>query len=93
MLKTLGASRRTIAGSFVLRAALLGLFAGGVALGAGILGGWAVSHYIMETNFSVIWPNALLIIAGGVLATVLAGLGFAVRSLNARPAQVLRARE
>ena len=93
MLKTLGASRRMIAGSFVLRAALLGLFAGTVALGAGILGGWAVSRFIMETSFAVIWPNAVLIIAGGVLATVLAGLGFALRSLNARPAQVLRSKE
>lgn len=93
MLKTLGASRRKIAASFVLRAALLGFFAGIVALGAGILGGWAVSRFIMETSFSVIWPNALLIILGGVAATVIAGLGFAVRSLNARPAQVLRARE
>ena len=93
MLKTLGASRRKIAASFVLRAALLGFFAGIVALGAGILGGWAVSRFIMETSYSVIWPNALLIIMGGVAATVIAGLGFAVRSLNARPAQVLRARE
>jgi putative ABC transport system permease protein len=47
----------------------------------------------METDFAVIWPSALLVILGGVLATVLAGLGFAMRALNARPAQVLRARE
>ncbi len=93
MLKTLGASRRAIAGSFILRAALLGFCAGAVALLAGILGGWAVSHYVMETDFTVIWPSALLVVTGGVLATVLAGLGFAWRSLNARPAQVLRARE
>jgi len=93
LLKTLGASRRAIAASFVLRAALLGLFAGSVALLAGILGGWAVSHFVMETSFSVIWPSALLIVTGGALASVLAGLGFALRALNARPAQVLRARE
>ena len=93
LLKTLGASRRKIAGSFILRAALLGLFAGTVALGAGILGGWAVSRFIMETDFTVIWPNAVLIIVGGIAATVLAGLGFAIRSLNARPAHVLRSRE
>jgi len=91
LLKTMGASRRTIASSFVLRAALLGLFAGGVALMAGIAGGWAVSHYVMETDFTVIWPNALMIIAGGVLGTVLAGLGFALKALNARPADMLRA--
>ena len=92
LLKTLGASRRAIAVSFVLRAAILGLAAGLVALLAGILGGWAVSRYIMETGFTVIWPSALLIVAGGILATVLAGLGFALRALNARPAEVLRAR-
>ncbi|UOA33171.1 hypothetical protein DSM110093_02986 [Sulfitobacter sp. DSM 110093] len=93
LLKTMGASRRAIATSFVLRAALLGLFAGAVALLAGITGGWAVSHYVMETDFAVVWPNALMIIAGGVLATVLAGLGFALKALNARPADMLRAQE
>ncbi|MEX3313671.1 ABC transporter permease [Sulfitobacter sp. PS-8MA] len=93
LLKTMGASRRAIATSFVLRAGLLGLFAGAVALLAGITGGWAVSHYIMETDFAVVWPNALMIIAGGVLATVLAGLGFALKALNARPADMLRAQE
>jgi putative ABC transport system permease protein len=93
VLKTLGASRGRIAASFILRAALLGLFAGTVALVAGALGGWAVSTYVMETDFTLIWPSALMIIAGGIAATVLAGLGFAYTSLNARPAQVLRSRE
>ena len=93
MLKTLGASRRMIAASFVLRAAFLGLFAGGVAIIAGIAAGWAVSTQVMETDFAVIWPSALLIVVGGVAATVLASLGFALHALNARPASVLRARE
>lgn len=93
ILKTLGAPRRQIALSFVLRAALLGLFAGTVALFAGAMGGWAVSTYVMETDFSLIWPSAMMIILGGIAATVLAGLGFALKSLNARPAQVLRSRE
>ncbi|KIN63300.1 Efflux ABC transporter, permease protein [Sulfitobacter noctilucicola] len=93
VLKTLGASRAQIALSFILRAALLGLFAGTVALFAGALAGWAVSTFVMETDFTLIWRSAVLIIAGGVAATVLAGLGFALKSLNARPAQVLRARE
>ena len=93
VLKTLGASRSRILFSFALRSALLGLAAGIVALGAGITGGWAVTTYIMETDFSVVWPNAVLIITGGVLASTLAGLGFAWRSLAAKPAQILRARE
>lgn len=93
MLKTMGASRRMIATSFILRAALLGLAAGAIALVVGALGGWAVSTFVMETDYVVIWPSALLIIIGGITATVLAGLGFARRALQARPARVLRARE
>ena len=93
VLKTLGATRKHILLSFATRAALLGLAAGGVALFAGIVGGWAVSRFIMETDFTIIWSNALAIITGGVLATLLAGLAFAWAPLAARPAQVLRARE
>ena len=93
VLKTLGASRRRILASFALRAAILGFAAGIVALGAGILGGWAVSTYVMDTTYTIIWSNALLIIGGGVMASTLAGLAFAWRPLSAKPAQVLRARE
>ena len=93
VLKTLGATRQRILLSFATRAALLGLGAGAVALAAGIAGGWAVSYYIMDTDFSVIWPSALAIVIGGVAATLLAGLAFAWAPLAARPAQVLRGRE
>jgi len=93
VLKTLGATRARILWSFALRSALLGLAAGAVALAAGIGGGWAVSRFVMETDFTVIWPSAIAIVLGGTLATLLAGLAFALRPLAARPAQVLRARE
>ncbi|MBS0125732.1 ABC transporter permease [Thetidibacter halocola] len=93
LLKTLGASRGRILRSFALRSALLGAGAGVVALAAGIAGGWAISTFVMETDFAVIWPSALAIITGGVLATMVAGLAFAWRPLAARPAGVLRARE
>lgn len=93
VLKTLGAERRRIISSFTLHAAILGFAAGVVALGAGILGGWAVSTFIMDTDYTVIWGNALLIIGGGIAASTVAGLAFAWRPLSAKPAQVLRARE
>jgi putative ABC transport system permease protein len=93
VLKTLGATRARILQSFALRSALLGGAAGAVALGAGIAGAWAVMTFVMETDFAVIWPSAIGIVTGGVLATLLAGLGFAWRPLAARPAGVLRARE
>lgn len=91
--KTLGAPRSAILRSFALRAALLGLAAGLVALAAGIAGGWAVSTYIMETAFTPIWGNALAIVFGGIATTLLAGLFFALRPLAAKPARVLRAKE
>ncbi len=93
VLKTLGASRARILLSFALRSALLGLAAGLVALAAGIAGGWAVSTFIMENDYTPIWSSAGMIILGGMAATLLAGLGFALRPLAAKPARVLRARE
>lgn len=93
VLKTLGASRARILASFALRAGLMGAAAGGVAIAAGGLAGWAVMHFVMQTAFRFEPLSAIAIVAGGVLATLLAGLGFALRPLAARPAQVLRAQE
>jgi len=45
-------------------------------------------------NTANLLPNvAFEIVAGGALASLLAGLGFALRPLAARPARILRARE
>jgi len=93
ILKVLGATRARILGGLALRSLILGAAAGLVALGAGISGGWAVSRFVMDTPFTVIWPSALAIVAGGTAITLLAGLGFALGPLRARPARVLRARE
>jgi len=60
---------------------------------AGILGAWSVSHFVLETDYVVIWPNALGVIGGGILVTLFAGLAYALRPLAARPARVLRARD
>jgi putative ABC transport system permease protein len=93
VLKTLGATRGRILASFALRAGLLGAAAGAVALAAGIAGSWAVAVFVMQTDFQVIWPSAIGVVAGGVLASLVAGLAFALRPLAAKPARVLRARE
>ncbi len=93
ILKVLGATRARILWGLALRALILGAAAGLVALGAGIGGGWAVSHFVMETPFAVIWPSALAIVAGGIAVTLLAGLAYAIGPLATRPARVLRGRE
>ena len=90
ILKTLGATRRRILMSFTMRGALLGAAAGIVAIAAGILGGWAVSEFVLESDFVVIWSNALAIVIGGITATLLAGLAFASGPLKAKPAGILR---
>ena len=56
-------------------------------------GGWWVTTFVMEAPFRFEPVSAVLIVAGGALASLVAGLAFALRPLAARPAQALRARE
>lgn len=93
VLKTLGAARGRILASFALRSCLMGAAAGLVAIVAGAIAGWAVLVLVMESEYAFEPASALMIVAGGVGATLLAGLAFAWRPLAARPAQVLRAQE
>ncbi|MGR3571851.1 ABC transporter permease [Brevirhabdus sp.] len=93
VLKTLGAGRALVLGSFALRSALLGAAAGAVALLAGTLAAWGVMRFVMNASFQIAWGPALLIVTLGVLATLLAGAAFAWRPLSRRPAAVLRSRE
>ncbi|MEL7104350.1 MAG: FtsX-like permease family protein [Pseudomonadota bacterium] len=93
ILKTIGGSRRSILMNFALRSAFLGVAAGVVAVFAGGVGGWAVSRFVMDTEYYFEPVSAFAIVLGGVVATLGAGLAFAWRPLSARPAQVLRARE
>ena len=75
-----------------LTASLL-MAAGLVAIAAGAAAGWWVTTYVMEADWRFAPASAVLIVAGGALASLLAGLAFALRPLAARPARVLRARE
>ncbi len=93
VLKTVGASRKTILQSFALRSALLGAAAGAVAIFAGAFAGWGVMTNIMGVAYTFEPVSALIIVTGGVVATLVSGLLFAWGPLAARPARVLRARE
>jgi putative ABC transport system permease protein len=93
VLKTLGATRRRILLSFALRGAMMGAAAGIVAIIGGALAGWGVTTFVMRSPYAFEPVSAAAIVAGGLLAVLLAGLAFALRPLAARPAQVLRARE
>ena len=93
VMKTLGASRGRILASFALRAGMMGAAAGLVALAAGALASWGVMTLVMESRYVFEPVSALAIITGGVMATLIAGLAFALRPLAARPAQILRAQD
>jgi putative ABC transport system permease protein len=93
ILKTLGATRREILTSFVLRSAMIGALAASVALGAGLLGGWAVSHFVFENKFEIIWRNAALVILGGIGLTLVTNMLFALGPLSQSAASELRHRD
>ncbi len=93
VLKTLGATRRSILASFALRSAMLGAAGGLVAILAGAIAGWGVTTQVMDAAYRFEPVSALTIVAGGAAASLLAGLAFALGPLAARPAQVLRARD
>ena len=93
VLKVLGASRARILASFALRAALTGAAAGVVAVFAGGLAGWAVMAFVREGDYAFDAGSALMIVAGGVGAVLLASLAFVLRPLGVRPARVLRAQD
>ncbi|TPE48312.1 ABC transporter permease [Amaricoccus solimangrovi] len=93
VLRTLGATRARVLASFALRSALAGLAAGVVAVIAGLGAGWWVTARVMEADYVFAPGSALFVVAGGALASLVAGLVFALRPLRARPARVLRARE
>ncbi len=90
VLKVLGASRARILAGFLLRAGLMGAAAGVVAIVVGITSGWAVMVMVMEAEYHFEPVSALLIVLGGVLATLLAQALFLLRPLSVRPARVLR---
>ncbi|PZX42327.1 putative ABC transport system permease protein [Roseinatronobacter thiooxidans] len=93
VMKTLGATRAGILASFALRSALMGAAAGLVALAAAALASWAVMRFVMQSSYQFEPVSAVLIVLGGILATLLAGLVFALRPLAVRPAQTLRAQD
>jgi putative ABC transport system permease protein len=93
VLKVVGAERGRILASFALRSALMGAAAGLVAIFAGGVAGWSVLTLVMKSDYAFDPVSAVVIVLGGIAATLLAGLAFVWRPLAARPAGVLRSQE
>ena len=90
VLKTLGASRGTIIGSFVAEYALLGLATALFALAAGTAAAWFVVTQIME--FTAVFDplTAVLVIIGALIVTIGLGLAGTWRILGQKAGPVLR---
>jgi putative ABC transport system permease protein len=91
LLKTLGMTRRGVAGAFAVEYALIGF----VAAAIGSVGGYVLAWGVITRGFEMRWQLQpwpfLIALAAGVLLTVLAGLAASLRALERRPIEVLRA--
>ncbi|MEM1038180.1 MAG: ABC transporter permease [Pseudomonadota bacterium] len=90
VLKTLGATRRTLIGAFVLEYTILGLATALFALVAGTAASWFVIDQIMGFNFTFSLAVASLTMLGALVLTVGFGLIGTWRVLGQKAAPVLR---
>ena len=90
ILKTLGATQKELIISYIIRFSVIGATAGCIAIFFAICGAWSITTYVLELPFQIIWPTVFLVITGGLVANVLAGLYFAIMSLKVKPAKFLR---
>ncbi|MEO0546582.1 MAG: ABC transporter permease [Pseudomonadota bacterium] len=90
VLKTLGATRRTLIGAFVLEYTILGLATALFALVAGTAASWFVIDRIMGFNFTFSLAVASLTMLGALVLTVGFGLIGTWRVLGQKAAPVLR---
>ena len=91
ILKTLGATQKDLIISYIIRFSLIGATAGFVAIFFAVGGAWCITSLVLELPFKIIWDTALMIIIGGLIANLLAGLYFATQALKIKPANFLRA--
>ncbi len=90
VLKTLGATRRTLIGAFVLEYTILGFATAIFALLAGGLASWFVISVIMGFTFTVLPNVAVLTVLAALIFTVGFGLIGTWRVLGQKAAPVLR---
>ena len=90
ILKTLGATQKELIISYIIRFSFIGATAGCVAIFFAICGAWGITKYVLELPFQIIWLTVFLVITGGLVANLLAGLYFAIKSLKVSPAKFLR---
>ena len=90
ILKTLGATRSQIRLAWLTEFGLLGVVAGVIAAIVGSAASYAITRYILHTDW-IFLPGALIYTLAGALAIMLLfGYGGTSAALRARPAPLLR---
>jgi putative ABC transport system permease protein len=90
ILKTLGATRSQIRAAWLTEFGLLGLVAGLIASVVGSAASFAVTHYILHTEW-IFMPATLIVTLAGALALMLLfGYAGTAAALRVRPAPLLR---
>jgi putative ABC transport system permease protein len=90
VLKTLGATRRSIATTFVYEFGLIGLMTSLFGLLAGAAAAFAIVEHVMSFEFTLVLIPALGAAAIALVLTIVLGLGATWHILGRRPARYLR---
>jgi putative ABC transport system permease protein len=90
VLKTLGATRPRLLLAFVLEYGIIGLATAAFGFAAGVLSAYIIITNIMEIEFAMLWPVALLAVVVGLSVTIVLGLLQTWRILGQKPAPYLR---
>ena len=90
LLKTLGMTRRSVAGTFAVEYALIGLVAALIGTAGGIALAWGILNRGFEMDFRFEPVPIAVALASGIVLTIAAGLAASLRALKRRPIEVLR---
>jgi len=90
VLKVLGATRRTLAGSLAIEFLLLGFVTVAIAAVLGGLAAWVVVTVLMQADFAVLAVPLAITLGVGLVFTFLLGMAGTWRALGTRAAPLLR---
>ncbi|MFL2803073.1 MAG: ABC transporter permease [Paracoccaceae bacterium] len=91
ILKTLGASRKIIFLSLILRSIIIGGFAGIVSISISTLMSWVIITYFLNSDFSFFIFSAVWVTLIGIFISLITSSFFSIKPLNSKPSKILRA--
>jgi putative ABC transport system permease protein len=90
LLKTLGFTRGQILGTFAFEQLLVGLTAGLIGTGAGVLLGWVVVRHVLDLPWMGSWKISIAATLTTVAVTIVTSLVATRGALQTRPSETLR---